>query len=155
MDTKSTTADEFTRALGYALAARDDHNGDAVGAFREIVGEPDIIAHWESLGAGAVTDMVGHAAQAAKIAYDHQAGGILDFLPIELRVHSEYGPLVEIARTLVRTLDHEGTAALYDEAARTLADLDTADAVGVFAALALTVHPPTVPAPGDAPTLED
>lgn len=146
MDTHDATnapADAaFQRSLIFSFQTRTGHSGNVTGAFLEFVKEPDIVAHWESLGPGAVAEMVASAVRLVHEAYKRGGGGILDFLPMDIRVHDEYAPLVDAARTLVRTMDHDGPTVTAAECVRLVDELSTDEAVAVFAALVMTIFPP-------------
>lgn len=142
MDVEDTpAAREFQRALVFSFTVRQTYGANIWPAFREFVSEPDIVGHWETLGPDAVADMIASATALVSRARLMDGGGNLDSLPLEIRHHPEYGPLVDAARVLADAA-HEGDTVAQAECVRLVHEIDTPDAVGVFAALVMSVFPP-------------
>lgn len=147
MDTNSATnptpaSYEFQRAFLFSFKARQEHPGNLVGAFWEFTDEPDITAHWENLGETVVADMLTTATRLAYEARIRGGGGNVDTLPDQIRDPGTFGPLVDIAGTLIHTLEHDGETVTTAECVRLVADLHMRDVVAVFAALVMTLFPP-------------
>ena len=147
MDTNSATNDtpaayEFQRAFLFSFKVRQDYPGNLAGAFREFTQEPDITAHWEKLGETIVADMLTTAARLAYEARIRGGGGNVDVFPDEIRDPGTYGPLVDIAHTLIHTMKNDGETVTAAECVRLVADLNMRDVVAVFAALVMTLFPP-------------
>lgn len=143
MDTEGTiSAYEFQRAFLFSFKARQNHPGNLIGAFQEFVEEPDITAYWEKLGSSIVSQMLTSATRLAYEARIRAGGGNIDVLPDEVRDPGTFGPLVDIADTLIRSMEHDGETVTEAECVRLVADLQTRDVVAVFAALVMTLFPP-------------
>lgn len=146
MDTESATnaheGYEFQRAFLFSFKVRQDHPQNLAVAFHEFVGEPDITAHWETLGSRIISHMLTSAARLAYEARIRGGGGTVDVFPDEIRDPGTFGPLVDIADTLIRTMEQDGETVTAAECVRLVVDLQTRDLVGVFGVLVMTLFPP-------------
>ena len=140
--TNPPEASQFPCAFLFSFTVRQDHPGNLAMAFHEFVGEPDITAHWEKLGSRIVSHMLTSAARLAYEARIRGGGGNVDVFPDEIRDNGTYGPLVDIADTLIHTMEHDGETVTAAECVRLVADLQTRDLVAVFGVLVMTLFPP-------------
>ncbi|MFE0270498.1 hypothetical protein ACFWZ7_25400 [Nocardiopsis alba] len=133
---------EFKRALKFALSLREEYAGKVAPAFMEFTSEPDIVGHWETLGIDVVAEMLGYSTRLVRDARENGEGGEFSTLPVVIRDHGTYGPLISAAEVLVNVLQNDGEMVGDAESRRLVDSLETLDMVAVFGLMVMTWHPP-------------